>query len=83
MTSVRSLRLPDTIWFGAEATASETCPLGDLALLPGPWGASSFGRHLPILLAEAYKQSHDGVEMYLLHAASPTMPLAVSHGRIT
>ena len=56
--------------------------LGDLALLPGPWGASSFRRHLPILLAEACKHCNDGVEVYLLHAASPTMPLAVSHGRI-
>ena len=36
-----------------------------LALFLNPWGASSFSRHLPTLLAEARKHGYDGVEMSL------------------
>lgn len=36
-----------------------------LALFLNPWGASSFSRHLPTLLAEARKRGYDGVEMSL------------------
>ena len=40
-------------------------PAPRLALFLNPWGASSFSRHLPTLLAEARRHGYDGVEMSL------------------
>ena len=55
------LCLPDT----TERAAVDTMPAPRLALFLNPWGASSFSRHLPTLLAEARKHGYDGVEMSL------------------
>ena len=62
-TSAR-LRLPDT-GEARPARGRYSMPAPRLALFLNPWGASSFSRHLPTLLAEARKHGYDGVEMSL------------------
>ena len=68
------LRLLDTPVCAERAVAHTTAephqsadvmPPPRLALFLNPWGASSFSRHLPTLLAEARKHGYDGVEMSL------------------
>jgi len=57
-----------------------------LSLFLNPWGASSFSRHLPTLLAEARRRGYAGVEMSLADlgadaaARRGTADLIESHG---